>query len=159
MIGVLVCSGQDVHHLLDRYTFEQIEVLAQCAWQHKITQMGVVAYAIGGKEARERVPDSDRPRAQKEQSIGWENAHGEWRLAERAPDGSIRMQKPKITPEEDERRKAKALSRLFGVQSAVASMSGKAPAAPSFLTGESAEDAAIARMKAQAESAPKPGGK
>lgn len=156
-----MCSGQDVHHLLDRYTFEQIEVLAQCAWQHKITQMGVVAYAVGGKEARERVPDSDdsnRNRARNEQSIGWENAHGEWRLYERDGDGNLRPQRPKITPEEDQRRKEKALSRLFGVQSAVASMSGKSPAAPSFLRGEAAEDAAIARMKAQASSAPKPGG-
>ncbi len=157
-----MCSGQDFHHLLDRYTLEQIEVLAQCAWQHKITQMGVVAYALGGSEARERAPAhpssrGDQPQGAQE-SIGWENAHGEWRLYERAPDGSLRPQKPKGTPEQAEANYNRAMSQLFGVQSATARMSGRAPSVPSYLKGKGAETAAVARMKAQAESAPKPGG-
>lgn len=94
---------------------------ASC-WQHEITRMNVVAYAVGGDSAADRMPRAQGDQGPvSEDSIGWANAHGEWRL----------KNPPKITPEEDQRRKERAISQLLGLSKLNAQANkGKYPRAP-----------------------------
>lgn len=100
-----------MNNLLDNYTMQQVEVMTAAAWQHKLTTLNVVAFAIGGEEAAGRTPSA---RATPADPGDWSEAKGRWNLATA----------PTISPEEDERRKLAALSKLMGVQSLQAKASG-----------------------------------
>ncbi len=147
--------------MLDHYTLEQMETLAQCVWQHKITQFNVVAYALGGQDARERVPDQDHDDQDAPGgSMGWEAAHGRWNLGRRDADGRVVPVRPTITPEADQRNKERALAQLLGVQGALATAAGQPrpvgiPTTTADPTGPTVSDA---KMRSQLDAATKPGG-
>jgi len=168
VMGAMLSVGQDPHTVLDRYTIQQIVEMAGCLWQHNLTKMNVVAYAIGGPDARQRVPDrrgEDAPVRQDGPSIGWDRAHGEWRLYRRGADGTLQRQRPRLTPEQQEAQYNKALAQLFGVQKQQAMEKGARVPSPSYLTRPPKPEAsrrggaadAVAKMKAQLQSAPRPG--
>jgi hypothetical protein len=100
--------------------------MSRCVWRHKLTTLSVVAFAIGGKDAQDRVPNrKDSPQGETSGDTGdWSNFQGRWNLGRKDADGNVVAIAPKISPEEDERRKMKALAQLMGVQSLSAKSSG-----------------------------------
>lgn len=131
-----------MNNLLDNHTLEQIEVMAQCVWQHEITKMSVMAIAMFGDGSKDKPQGDQEIPEHQGPTIGWEKAKGRMNLARRRPDGKLELVRQKLTPEQDQARKLRAVDALLGVQAGVANPSAN-----------SAD-----KMRAQLNSAPKPGG-
>lgn len=109
--------GHDLNDLLDNYTMEQLELMSQALWQHSMTVMGVVAYALGGQAAADRMPEAAASQG-RDYSEEWAETGARWNIARRDADGNLVPVAPRHSPEEEERRKSMALRKLFGVQAA-----------------------------------------
>lgn len=126
---------------------EQIEIMADSIWQHEITRFNVVVYALGGKEAKDRLP-SDPPAIDDDTSIGWDQAPGRWNLGAMVNGEAVPVA-PRLSPEEDQRLKEIAVAKLLGLSSAVARSRMKADPG----TKQGRERRAQAKAEAEARAA------
>lgn len=100
--------------------------MAGCIWQHTMTTLGVIAYALGGADAAERAGaktggnnSRNRPSAAQlaEYQRQWDESKAPWRL--KGP--------PTHSPEEEEAQKQRALGKLFKLMRVAGEVGGQPP--------------------------------
>jgi hypothetical protein len=108
----------------------EIAFLSQCVWQHTSTMIGVIGYVVAGPDGADRAGErAGRPRGRDAPPpVPRDPAAvaAAWEARGKLEDYRL-LGGPRLTPEEDQRWKERALRRLFGVQRATAEAFGNVP--------------------------------